>query len=275
MMRNGVRTPTVRKFWLLSLIGLLTIGPFPSAAGAPPRVNKDDALVILSTRDTGSFHQVLALVRGKGGETPQAFHPNAFVAYLTPAADQALRSHRAVTRIERGVVSPASLRALGGQAEVAAHIWNTVFRGVPDPIAAASPRLAVPPWHKGPDFLIPPPEAPGVRTRADAPTSTQTSEFMAGTVVYSVVFVESSSTAGNCSPPDTQTENWSAARQTTVLTEIADGMAFWTSRASRPSPLTFVLDNLGSRPTSCEPINRPSGDRGLWIADVLTALAHV
>ncbi|MBM3122938.1 MAG: hypothetical protein FJZ97_12255, partial [Chloroflexi bacterium] len=95
---------------------------------------------------------------------------------------------------------------------------------------------------------------------------------MAGTVVYSVVFVESSSTAGNCSPPDTQTEDWSAARQTTVLTEIADGMAFWTSRASRPSPLTFVLDNLGSRPTSCEPINRPSGDRGLWIADVLTAL---
>ena len=128
----------------------------------------------------------------------------------------------------------------------------------------------------GPDFLIPPPEAPGVQTVTGAPSSTQTSEFMAGTAVYSVVFVESSGGSGNCSPADPQTENWNAARQATVLSEISDGLAFWTSRSSAPSPLTFVLDNQGVQPTSCEPITRPgagsSSDEPKWIADVLTAM---
>jgi len=123
---------------------------------------------------------------------------------------------------------------------------------------------------------VPPPEALGVQTVAGAPTSTQTSEFMAGSAAASVVFVESSGGTGNCSPADSQSENWSSARQTTVLSEIADGLAFWTARSSRPAPLTFVLDNRGTQPTSCEPIERPGGgpssDEPKWIADVLTAM---
>jgi hypothetical protein len=58
-----------------------------------------------------------------------------------------------------------------------------------------------------------------------------------------------------------------------VLSEITQGTTFWTSRANRP-PLNFVIDNLGTAPTSCEPITRlfnPFLERGKWIADVLTA----
>ncbi|MGH8490734.1 MAG: hypothetical protein ACREXS_18195 [Gammaproteobacteria bacterium] len=100
---------------------------------------------------------------------------------------------------------------------------------------------------------------------------------MAGKVVYSVVFVESSGGTGNCSPADPQTENWSATRRTTVLSEISASLAFWTSRANSPRPLTFMLDNRGSRATSCEPITRAFNDffeRGKWIADVLTAQGY-
>ena len=100
---------------------------------------------------------------------------------------------------------------------------------------------------------------------------------MAGKVVYSVVFVESSGGTGHCSPADHQTENWSAARQTTVLSQISAGMAFWALRANSPRPLTFMLDNRGSRATSCEPISRGFNDyleRGKWIADVLTAQGY-
>jgi hypothetical protein len=105
-----------------------------------------------------------------------------------------------------------------------------------------------------------------------APTSTQTSEFMAGTIVYSVVFIESSGGTGSCSPADPQTENWSASRRSAVLAEISAGLAFWTSRTGRPKPLTFMLDNRGTRATSCEPVTRSSSDEGLWIADALTAM---
>jgi hypothetical protein len=101
---------------------------------------------------------------------------------------------------------------------------------------------------------------------------------MAGSVVYSVVFVESSGGTGNCSPADPQTENWDSGRQTTVLSEISAGLAFWTARSNRPSPLTFTLDNQGTRATSCEPINRPAGgpssDEPKWVADVLVALGR-
>ncbi len=240
--------------------------------GASPS-SQDDALVILSTLDISSFQAAIAAVRNNGGEVPQAYPPNAFVAALNPEAESALSQLPAVARIERGVVDPASLMPLGGQAETAANIWNTVFRGVPDPIAAAAPAAA-PPERSGPDFLIPPPEAPGARTAPAAPSSTQTSEFMAGTVAYTVVFVESSGGTGNCSPADAQTENWDAGRQNTVLSEISQGLAFWTGRSNRPSPLTFTLDNQGSQPTSCEPITRPSSDEGKWIADVLKALGR-
>lgn len=107
-----------------------------------------------------------------------------------------------------------------------------------------------------------------------APSAIQTSEFMAGTAVYSVVFVESSGGSGNCSPADPQTENWSAIRQQEVLTEINDGLTgFWARRSNSP-PVSFFLDNWGSRATSCEPINRPSSDQGKWIADVLTGMGY-
>jgi hypothetical protein len=97
---------------------------------------------------------------------------------------------------------------------------------------------------------------------------------MAGTIVMSVLFVESSGGTGYCSPADPQTENWDAGRQAQVLAEISDGMSFWETRANRPVPFDLVLDNLGTAPTSCEPINRPffpTLERGKWIADVLNA----
>jgi hypothetical protein len=140
--------------------------------------------------------------------------------------------------------------------------------------APAGPDPAPPPDLAGPpDYLIPPVEPAGDPLVPGAPSATQTSEYMAGTVVYSVLFVESSGGSGNCSPADPQTENWSAPRQAQVLSELSAGLAFWPARTNRPA-LDFVLDNLGTAPTSCEPINRLFHtflERGKWIADVLTA----
>jgi len=237
----------------------------------------DDALIVLSTLELSEFNEVLALVRANGGEVPQAYPPNALVATLTPAVELALRQHPAVARIETGLADASSLTLFGGQAPMAAHIWNTAFRGVPDPVIALAPSGG-PAEQQGPDFLIPPRQTPREPGALGAPTNYQTSEFMAGTVVYSVVFVESSGGTGNCSPADPQTENWDAARQTTVLSEIGAGLSFWTGRSNRPNPLTFVLDNRGTQATSCEPITRPgrglTSDEPKWVADVLVALGR-
>jgi hypothetical protein len=239
--------------------------------------NVDQAIIILPTLDMSSFHEAVALVETRGGEVPLAFPPNAFIATLNPRVERAFNQYPAPVWLERGVVDPAFFAELGGQAEEAAHVWNTVFQEVPDPNTGMAPDAPVPPWD-GPDFLIPPPEELDSQLERDvapelgAPTSTQTSEFMAGNIVYSVVFLESSGGTGRCSPADAQTETWSASRQSTVLSKISAGLAFWTARTGRPNPLTFMLDNRGTRATSCEPIRRPSTQDNLWIADALTAM---
>lgn len=264
---------SLRRVILLATYALIGGNPFAFAgtADSSATLNRDDALVILGTLDMESFHETVALVRNHGGEVPQAYPPNAFVALLNPSVEWALSEHPSVYMIERGVVDPAVVAPLDRKAVTAARIWNTVFREVPDPLAAGAPLGPVP-EQDGPDFVLPPPEETGVQGAPRAPTSTQTSEFMAGNVVYSVVFVESSSGTGNCSPADPQTENWITTPTDTVLSEISAGLTFWTSRANSPKPLTFMLDNRGIRFTSCEPINRSSSDQGLWVADALTAM---
>ena len=97
---------------------------------------------------------------------------------------------------------------------------------------------------------------------------------MAGSIAYSVIFVESNGGSGNCAPADAQTENWDNARRAAVLSEISAGMAFWTARANGPSPLTFVLDDLGVRTTSCEPIRGTSGAEGKWITDIIGPMGY-
>jgi hypothetical protein len=248
----------------ITMLACTLIGGSQSALAGP-----DDALVILSTLDMRSFHEAVALVQDLGGEVPQAYPPNAFVVTINPGLERVIRQHPTVSALERGIVDPAVFARAGGQAETAAQIWNRVFLGVEDhPVTPSGPA----PQRQGPDFVIPPRQGPGPQAVANAPTSTQTSEFMAGSIVYSVVFVESNGGTGNCSPADAQSENWSSTQQTTVLSEISAGLAFWTSRTGKPKPLTFMLDNRGTRFTSCEPIKRSSSDDARWIADVLTAM---
>lgn len=273
-MKTKMKTRIVRYILLAILCGALTLIRMTNDAYAAPAARSDGtAFVMLNTQDMASMHRAIELVRDHGGEVLQVYPPDAFVALLTPEIEQALAQDSAVRGIEKNALASAQAERLGENMQNAAHIWNTVFRDIPDPISAANVPGPIPEQH-GSDALIPPSGEKAARSQANAPSATQTSEFMAGTIVYSIMFVESNGGAGNCSPADTQTENWSAKRRATVLSEISQGMAFWTARAKRPAPLTFMLDNLGVQTTSCEPITRSFGDRGKWLADVLTAYGY-
>ncbi|MBX5492969.1 MAG: hypothetical protein IRZ14_17605 [Chloroflexi bacterium] len=107
---------------------------------------------------------------------------------------------------------------------------------------------------------------------ARAPTAAQTSAYLAGSVTVSIIYVQSGAPSGNCNPPDPVTERWDDTRRSQVFNQISQGLNFWATRNNRPAAVTFVLDDLGVQLTSCEPINRPSTQEGLWIADVLTRL---
>jgi hypothetical protein len=112
----------------------------------------------------------------------------------------------------------------------------------------------------------------------EAPTAGQTSEFMAGLIATTVIFVESNGGAGNCQPADPSTENWEAGRQGLVLGEIQTALASWETLPIPKPALHFLpVVNWGTYPTSCEPITRPGGKsivgghEALWISDVMNA----
>jgi hypothetical protein len=93
-----------------------------------------------------------------------------------------------------------------------------------------------------------------------------TSDFMIGNVVVAVVFPESN---GGIDP---NVENWSSDRQAAVLSEIMNGLDWWTHQNPR-SPVSFTVVSQ-TVPTKYEPITRPYYDEALWIPDVMSHLGY-
>lgn len=93
-----------------------------------------------------------------------------------------------------------------------------------------------------------------------------TSDFMIGNVVVAVIFPESDGTL------DANTETWSEARKSQVLSEIMAGHEWWTRQNPRsPLSFTYVTHTLA---TKYEPITRPYYHEAYWIPDVLSKLGY-
>lgn len=253
----------------------------------------DQALVILSNKNINRYSKLIALVDERGGEVLEQFPPNAFITTLNPYVEWTLNNSPTVKLVERNAIDPDTLANFGGQATGAAYTWNTNYLGIPDPHAPVESRslLSPLPYFNKPDVHVPPnsfelnllsPKREDRQLRGEpasvlaAPTATQTSEFMAGSIVYSVVFLESNGKKGFCGAGDPQSEDWDTPRKNNVLSKISNALNnFWKYNALNngvPSILNFVRDDRGSQPTSCEPIAHPSTYEGMWIADALTAM---
>jgi hypothetical protein len=72
---------------------------------------------------------------------------------------------------------------------------------------------------------------------------------------------------------DSNSENWSTARQDQVVAEIASALNWWTLRESGAN-LSFTYHVERSVPTGYEPISRPQSDEGLWIGEVMDNLGY-
>lgn len=95
-----------------------------------------------------------------------------------------------------------------------------------------------------------------------SPGSLNVCEYAIGSVKVAVIFVESNGSI------DSESENWSALRKSTVISEIADAYNWWEGLEVNAS-LTFSIADLGSGNTSYEPISRPSSDASLWIGEIM------
>jgi len=94
------------------------------------------------------------------------------------------------------------------------------------------------------------------------PIETDVCEYAMGNVKVAVIFVESNGSI------DPESEDWTAPRQATVLSEIQDALSWWESLEANAS-LNLSIEVIGSRNTSYEPITHVSSDDELWIGEIM------
>jgi len=99
-----------------------------------------------------------------------------------------------------------------------------------------------------------------------------TSEYMIGKVVVSIIFPESDGSI------KTQTETWSAARKADVVTKLQATMAWWAARNAN-AKLSFVYltntINTGYEPINCNVAAHSSlCTEGDWVADIMGKLNY-
>ena len=259
---TALRLPTTFALVLLLLAGAI--------ASARAQGQGPNAVLVLNCNDPASMRQVIAQVNSVGGHIHHIFPTHVLIGAVPEGAAQAFATDSRVDLISYGYVDPASIpSAYGPAARDAVSAWNAVF--VTGEALATSP---LPPGRPLIGDARVPPAPPMGASEAGAPappgaTSSQTSEYMMGSVVVSLVFAESNGSI------DPQTENWTGGEQSSVVSEVVAGLNWWVSQYPYSvAPLSFTYVYNYAVPTGYEPITRSSDDDRLWIPQLLTALGY-
>ena len=93
----------------------------------------------------------------------------------------------------------------------------------------------------------------------------ETSEYLIGKVAVGIFLLESNGTI------DPSTEDWTSTRESQVISKVQSGLS-WLASRNQNAPVAFLYDIHYRIPTSYEPINHPTSDKGLWITDAMRSL---
>jgi|GEM_PF-1176116 len=99
-----------------------------------------------------------------------------------------------------------------------------------------------------------------------------TSEYMIGSTVVGVIFLESNGTT------DRNSENWTLAEETNVQNEITQALTWWAAQDTSAG-VSFTLDVHTAVPTRYEPIIHPSAFTDpswekLWVCEAMASLGY-
>ena len=232
----------------------------------------NDAIIITKNTDMADMKLIVNFVRSNGGSVSLVFGPSAFIGEVPSELEQLLLDKYAdKIDLYRSKVNSA----YGDNDTVlpAINFWNSKFEPELGTVNFQSQTAPAPIIN---DAKIPLDKSKDLQSQSDikkfsAPTSSQTSEYMYGDVMVSVVLLESNSAV------DANIEDWTAQEETNVDNEIAYALDWWVARKPANVNLTFWLFSVDGRnhykaPTKYEPINRPQYNQDLWINDAMNYL---
>ena len=232
----------------------------------PAQVHKDDqkVLILLPSSQSDTLKNVTQIINELGGQVVHIHPPHVLIGYLEPSKDAEL-SKRSLIQIYRQMIDPSSFSAYGNEVVNAIFAWNNNFMGMArangleaEPIKPPRPLtnciLGTPNEPNGPQSRLAKPQGAGFY---------DVSEFLYGSISVNVILVEST---GNG-------ENWSAAREANVVSEIQAAMNWWYNRDTRAN-LSFIYHFIygrtdSSAQTSYEPITTTTSNHYLWINEIM------
>ena len=243
------------------LIGLSMVSPAaPQTPVSPP--SNLNALMILDVQDEETMWQTVKRIESAGGRVVHIHPLCVLVGYLDENAAQQVAMLPHVAAIYHDLVGPAETAQYRESIVRGIQLWNNLLQistTTRPANAAATPAMR-------PDaFLVPTPTPGGP---PHAPGCGETSSYMIGKVVVSIIFSESNGAI------DPSTEDWDATRLDYAQTYVMNGLNWWAAREP-DDHLTLVYISPLTVPTGYEPINHPAfPDQELWIGDVMTALGY-
>ncbi len=231
------------------------------------------ALVLVNAANIQEMDTAAAVITAAGGQVRITFAPTALLVQLPPEAIAGVVGQAHIAAVYTTPVNADSVAAAFGEsARLAAVAWNNQLSPQP---STQQDTLGMEPPH---DVIFPPDLPQNGLGIASAPLSTQTSDFMDGSVQVDVFLLESNGTL------DANQENWSSARRDSVVSEITAGLNWWATTATqggRPGAnLSFNISvhDPFSEPTvvatKYEPISRSSSDDDLWMAEIMNRLGY-
>jgi len=228
---------------------------------------QSDTLVVLKEKDLRSTQATITELENLGVRVLHVFPPRTLICSVPAELEAVVLAHGAVAHVHRTPVDPPDETHPFADAASGVRAWNH--------LVAPPPRD----HRKGPaltlDNLPAPqramsPQVGGTGTASakvvagsPRPASIQTSEFMIGKVAVGIILPESAGA----------NENWSSARQDTVIQKITAGCNWWATMGTN-AHLTFYYDVHRSVPTRYEPIELASSQDSLWISEVLSNMGY-
>jgi len=199
------------------VLGMIGIGSVYGAGSNSP------ALIILDCSDFSSMQEARRFLEERGGRLVHLYPTHIMVGNLPEGMEQDLIGQSGITAIHRTMVDPSIVRGYGQMAVYAVEAWNNNFMGLAK-MRGLTPEAGLP--EPGPILndmrTVPKSEMlPRMERPLEAPHGSgfyDVSEYLIGDVAVGIILPESNGGT------DTQTEDWTTARASNVVTEIQAGI---------------------------------------------------
>jgi len=253
-------------FWILAYILLFSmISPHINAS-------EEKALVILSSNNIEQMKESKQFIE-RFGHIIQVFPPHYMIGYIDETKFEELMENENIKGIYTEKVDSIDIEDTN--TELVLGYWNKAF----EPIIMSTEELNLDNSEEpGPilnDMLQVPlniKEDKSITSKSNkifsAPSYYETSEYLYGNVLVSIILPESNGMI------DTSREDWTTTERDNVVNEIVDGLLWWLNKVPSNVNLAIYYLTQSGVPTSYEPISRPQSDEGLWIQESLDYLGY-